>query len=93
MRRNLNAGLPGRTRSRCSMRAYDALPPALRRWLAGACLPWSPESALRIWRRARAETGSDAAAAARCAEVEAAMLARERVRAGSDRPNLYAALR
>lgn len=31
------------------MQAYDALPADLRRWLASACLPWSPASALRIW--------------------------------------------
>jgi len=24
------------------MHAYDALPHDLRRWLASACLPWSP---------------------------------------------------
>ncbi|UWQ22189.1 DUF6525 family protein [Jannaschia sp. W003] len=34
------------------MAAYDRLPPALRRWLAGAALPWSPASARRAWRRA-----------------------------------------
>lgn len=36
------------------MRAYDALPPPLRRWLAEAVLPWSPASCRRIWQRARA---------------------------------------
>ena len=34
------------------MAEYDALPPALRRWLAGACLQWSPASARRAWRGA-----------------------------------------
>ena len=34
------------------MQAYDALPPQLRQWLANACLPWSPDSAFRIWRAA-----------------------------------------
>ena len=37
---------------RSNMAAYDRLPPALRRWLAGAALPWSPSSARRAWRRA-----------------------------------------
>jgi hypothetical protein len=36
------------------MRAYDGLPPPLRRWLAEAALPWSPASCRRIWLRARA---------------------------------------
>ncbi len=35
------------------MRAFDALPPPLRRWIAGAALPWSPASCRRIWLRAR----------------------------------------
>lgn len=34
------------------MAAYDALPPALRHWLAEAALPWSPDSAKRARRRA-----------------------------------------
>lgn len=33
------------------MAQYDALPPALRDWLAGARLQWSPTSARRAWRR------------------------------------------
>ena len=37
---------------RDNMAAYDRLPPALRRWLAGAKLQWSPASARRAWRRA-----------------------------------------
>lgn len=35
------------------MRAFDDLPPALRRWLSEAALPWSPASCRRIWMRAR----------------------------------------
>lgn len=35
-----------------NMTAYDRLPPALRRWLAEAALPWSPSSARRAWRKA-----------------------------------------
>jgi hypothetical protein len=37
---------------RDNMAAYDSLPPALRRWLSEARLPWSPASARRAWRRA-----------------------------------------
>ncbi len=74
---NLASSLRGRRRDRPAMEAFDRLPPALRRWLAGAALPWSAESALRIWRRALEETGSEAAAAARCSAAERACLRRE----------------
>ncbi|MCF1707825.1 DUF6525 family protein [Tabrizicola sp. J26] len=54
MTRNLRSALPVRYRAG-GMAAYDRLPPELRRWLAAAALPWSVQSALRIWQRARAE--------------------------------------
>ncbi len=58
------------------MQAYDALPPQLRQWLANACLPWSPDSAFRIWRGAGG--GADPSAAlGRLEEVEQAMLRRD----------------
>ena len=57
------------------MAEYDRLPPALRRWLATAVLPWSPRSALRIWRAAG--SGDVDRALARLAAAEAATLARE----------------
>ncbi len=55
------------------MQAYDALPQPLRQWLTQACLPWSPASALKIWR----QTGGSrnpAAAIGRLNAVEQAML-------------------
>lgn len=55
------------------MRAYDALPEGLRRWMAGAALPWSPASCLKIWRGA----ASAEEALERLARAEAAALARE----------------
>ncbi|WP_305968748.1 MULTISPECIES: DUF6525 family protein [unclassified Mameliella] len=54
-RRNGNRGavaITPRRRKRDPMRVYDGLPAPLRRWMAGAVLPWSPESCLAIWRRA-----------------------------------------
>lgn len=45
--------LKRRRRSADPMRAFDALPAPLRRWLAGAALPWSPASCRRVWDRAR----------------------------------------
>ncbi|WP_339114441.1 DUF6525 family protein [Thioclava sp. GXIMD2076] len=40
------------------MQNYDALPAALRRWVAQAALPWSAKSCHKIWSRshARGET-------------------------------------
>lgn len=58
------------------MAAFDALPPAARRWLAGAALPWSACSVRRLWRHALAEAAGDAEAAALIlARVEARRLA------------------
>ena len=77
MRRgNLASTLPRAGRAR-PMARFDGLPPELRRWLAGAALPWSADSALRLWRRALRETGCPRAALARLAAAEARMLARE----------------
>ncbi len=59
------------------MRAHDALPAPLRQWLKQAALPWSAESARRVWEREVRRSGVDGALQ-RLAEVEAATLARER---------------
>jgi hypothetical protein len=45
--------LKRRRRSGDPMRAFDALPMPLRRWLAEAALPWSPASCRRVWEKAR----------------------------------------
>ena len=60
------------------MRAYDRLPPDLRRWLAGAALPWSPVSCRRIWARASARGASPDAIIALLDAAEARTLLRER---------------
>lgn len=77
-RRNLATRL--RTRARPDpMRAYDALPPEVRGWLAHARLPWCPLSARRLWDRALARARGDRAQALAALErAEAAALARER---------------
>ena len=59
------------------MRAHDRLPTPLRLWLKGAVLPWSAESARRIWER-EVRRGGVEGALQRLAEVEAATLTRER---------------
>lgn len=59
------------------MAAYDRLPPDLRTWLAGAALPWSAASVLRVWHRALAETGCPKAALNRLQRAEAKTLARD----------------
>ncbi|MDG3039994.1 DUF6525 family protein [Roseicyclus marinus] len=66
-----------RARAEDPMRAYDALPPELRDWIAHAARPWSPRSCLRLWRRALAEEGCTERARARLDRAEAAMLARD----------------
>ena len=58
------------------MQSYDALPVELRRWLMDACLPWSPTSSLRIWRKARTLGASPSEVIAKLVRIENAMLAR-----------------
>ena len=75
--RNLATTLPCRRRGQ-PMARYDRLPTELRRWLAQASLPWSADSALRLWQKALRETGGDALAArARLDAAEARLLARD----------------
>lgn len=59
------------------MQSYDALPVELRRWLMDACLPWSPTSCLRIWRKARTSGESPSEVTAKLGRIEDAMLARD----------------
>lgn len=60
------------------MAEFDRLPPAARRWLAQAVLPWSARSVRRLWGRALRDAGGDEAAAlARLDRAEAARLMRE----------------
>ncbi len=55
------------------MRDFDRLPPELRAWLAQATLPWSPQSAKRIWQRA----GGGRSALEKLSAAEAATLRKE----------------
>lgn len=81
MARNLGSTtLRRRKRVGDPMRAYDALPQPLRRWLARASLPWSPASCLRIWSRGRARGDSVDAILARLDRAEAQCLARDAFR-------------
>lgn len=73
---NLNSGLPRRKRSGNTMQDYDALPSDLRRWLSGACLPWSPSSALRVWSNAGGARSPNRAIA-RLEAVEKATLSKD----------------
>lgn len=78
MRGNLATSLRRRRRP-CTIARYDRLPPELRRWLAQAALPWSPDSALRLWQKLLRETAGDAEAAHRRLDlIEARMLVRDR---------------
>lgn len=75
---NLGAtALPRRSVARDPMQAFDALPPELRRWLANAALPWSPQSCRRIWLKAGASGASVAERLARLDRAERQTLARD----------------
>ncbi len=73
---NLNSP---RARWHCTdpMAAYDRLPRDLRLWLAGAALPWSAASVLRLWQKSLRESGCTIEAQARLSAAEATTLARE----------------
>jgi hypothetical protein len=61
-----------------NMAAYDSLPPALRRWLSEARMPWAPASARRAWRRAMLKSwGSEKAALAYMDAIEDRRLAED----------------
>ena len=77
MARNLATSLRRRNRPR-PMERYDRLPPELRQWLAGAALPWSPHSALKLWTRLCRECAGDTDAIRRRLErAEARLLAKD----------------
>lgn len=90
MRSNLHSRLKRRSRPD-PMRSYDALPPALRGWLAAAALPWSPQSALALWRRALRDSGGKTdAALARLDRAEALLLRRDTAAVwGRDHPGAW----
>lgn len=72
------------------MAAYDRLPPDVRLWLAGAALPWSAESVLRLWQRALRDTGCSKAARERLSAAEVKTLAREAAKFwGAQYPSCY----
>ncbi len=76
--RNLGAtNQRGRRRCDDPMRAYDALPPPLRRWMSEAALPWSPASCRRIWSQSRARGETIEAVLARLDRAEETCLARD----------------
>jgi len=78
--RNANLGATNIQKTRRNldpMRSYDALPVELRRWLMDACLPWSPTSSLRIWRKALTTGASPSEVIAKLGKIENAMLARD----------------
>jgi hypothetical protein len=79
--RNTVTTLRRRRSRRAPMRAFDDCPPALRRWLAGALLPWSVESARRRYDAAlRGARGDVAAALSALSALEAQLVAQDAVR-------------
>ncbi len=71
--------LPRKRRTTNPMQTYDALPQALRLWLAGAALPWSPLSCKRIWEKAHREGLSLDDALDRLTRAERKALTRDEV--------------
>ncbi|MFP4305278.1 DUF6525 family protein [Rhodosalinus sp.] len=71
---------------------YDDLPAPLREWLAQAAMPWSPRSALRIWRRVLRRSGGDVRRAQQeMSRIEAERLAEDVARVwGPTHPYLHA---
>ncbi|MEH7828045.1 DUF6525 family protein [Gemmobacter denitrificans] len=66
-----------RWRKGSPMQRHDRLPPALRRWLIHAALPWSAASVLHLWQRTLREGGSESLALQRLDAAERATLRRE----------------
>jgi hypothetical protein len=65
-------------RRHASMAQFDRLPAELRAWLTAAALPWSAQSALRLWQRHLRAAGGDARAArAALDRAEARLVARD----------------
>lgn len=87
-RANIRSHLRQRRRSCDPMAEYDRLPGPLRCWLAEAALPWSPRSALRIWRKALRSSGGDVEhARGHLAQAEMRQLRRDTVSLyGADHP-------
>lgn len=83
MSRNLGATtLRRRARRGDPMRAYDDLPPELRRWIAGAVLPWCPRSCARIWAKAQRKGLELEARLDMLSRAEANHLARDQKQSG-----------
>lgn len=78
MARNLGeTRLRTRKRQEDPMRAFDRLPPDLRRWLANAALPWRPRSVQRAYDRALARCGDPARALAELDRLQRSKLAKD----------------
>lgn len=78
MSRNLGqCGLRRKRRSTDPMAVFDTLPAPVRAWLRDATLPWSPTSALRIWRKSVAKGMNAEDVVAELDLVELKTLARE----------------
>jgi len=76
---NCRTGLARRRRQADPMAEFDRLPPAARKWLSQAILPWSPRSVRRLWVQAlRMSGGDERVAVDRLSHAEMTRLARER---------------
>lgn len=69
--------LTTKRRARPPMQEFDRLPAELRRWLAGALLPWRPRSVQTAFDRAMARTGSRQEALAELDRLQRRLVARD----------------
>jgi transposase-like protein len=65
------------------MRVYDGLPAPVRRWLAEAQMPWSPETCRRIYLRAKRRGETIEAVLERLDRAEQQTLDREQAARGA----------
>ena len=78
MPHNLGATtLKSHRRARNPMQDYDRLPAELRRWVAQANLPWSPQSVQKAYKRAMAKTGDRDLALVELDKIQSALVQRD----------------
>ena len=59
------------------MREFDRLPPELRRWMAGAALPWRAKTVLAAYDKAMAKTGNPKDAISALDDIQSKLVAKD----------------
>lgn len=80
--------LKSRKRAINPMADYDRLPPDLRKWVAGAMLPWRAGPVVRAYERAMAAKGDPELALRELDRIQTSLVARDAARIwGADHPD------